>query len=110
MAKYIYILMLVLLAMTAIAEDKIVLKQVEIGQIVNPLYDNTNHRVAVLFPLFLLGVVIIMVLLDFLAVGVTVGSLLILIIGIVFKILPVTWSAVLTMIICGIMLIFKMAT
>ena len=51
-----------------------------------------------------------MVLLDFLAVGITLGALLILIIGMVFKILPLSWESGMSMIIIGLILIYKMIT
>ena len=110
MKYHILLLMFVLLSVCVIAEDKFVLKQVAMGDFENPIFEDTGHRIAVLFPLILLLVVIVLVMLDFLAVGVTAGSLLILIIGVVFKILPITWPNAMSMIIIGIILIYKMAT
>lgn len=110
MNKLIYLSLFVLICLTVMAEEKLVIKTIAIGDDQNPLFTNQGTKISLLFPLFLLGIVIIMVLVDFLAVGVTLGSLLILVIGIIFKILPLTWSATMSMVVMGIILIYKMVT
>ena len=99
-----------LLLMTAVLADKFVLKQVGIGENENPIFDSQENKIAALFPLLLLMVVIVMVLVDFLAIGVMTGSLSILVIGIIFQILPLDWKSAFSMIIIGVILIYKIGS
>lgn len=110
MNKAIYLLVLLVIINIAYAENKFVLGSAVLGDDLNPLFTDQNQKISLLFPLFLLGVVVIMVLIDFLAVGVTIGSLFVLIIGIVFKLIPLTWQASISLVVMGIILIYKMVT
>ena len=75
----------------------------------NPFFTNSTHRIASLFPLFLLVVVIIFALIDFGVVGVVIGSLLGLIIGSVIGILPISPFYLISFILMSIILIYKLS-
>ncbi|KKK66316.1 hypothetical protein LCGC14_2965310, partial [marine sediment metagenome] len=75
----------------------------------NPFFTDSAHRLASLFPLFLLVVVIIFAFVDFGVVGITIGSLLGLIIGPITGILPISPFYFISFIITGIILIYKLS-
>lgn len=75
----------------------------------NPFFDSTEHRLASLFPLFLLGVVVVFALVDFGAIGVTIGGLLVLIIGMAIKVLPLSRIYFLSCIAMAVILVYKLS-
>ena len=75
----------------------------------NPFFTDKNQRLAALFPLFLLVVVIIFALIDFGVVGVVIGSLLGMIIGSIVDILPLSPFYFISFILMGAILIYKLS-
>jgi len=100
--------MSLILATSAYAEDKIVLKLIPFGNVVNPLFLSQTTKISLLFCVVLLAVVLIFVLIDFGAVGITIGSILALIIPMIFKIIPLHWSNIMSLIIMLGILLWKM--
>ena len=75
----------------------------------NPFFTDEAHRIASLFPLFLLVVVIVFSLIDFGVVGITIGSLLGLIIGSIIGILPIDPFYLISFILLAVILIYKLS-
>ena len=75
----------------------------------NPLWETSGDRVASLFPLFLLVVVITFALIDFGAVGIVIGSLLGMILGSLIGILPLSPFYFVSMIVMAIILVYKLS-
>ena len=75
----------------------------------NPFFTDKTHRLASLFPLFMLAVVVLCVFLDWGVIGMTVGSLLILVLGVLTKILPMNPFYFTSMILIGILLIYRLS-
>ena len=75
----------------------------------NPFFTDETHRLASLFPLFLLVLVIVFALIDFGAIGITIGSLLGLIIGSVTGILPIDIYYLISFILLAVILIYKLS-
>ena len=75
----------------------------------NPFFTDEGHRIASLFPLLLLVIVIVFALIDFGTIGVVIGSMLGLIIGSIVRILPLSPFYFVSFIIMGIILIYKLS-
>ncbi len=75
----------------------------------NPFFTDEAHRLASLFPLFLLVLVIIFALIDFGVVGVTIGALLGLLIGSITGMLPIDPFYLISFILMAIILIYKLS-
>ena len=75
----------------------------------SPFFTNETHRLASLFPLFLLVIVIVFALIDWGAIGITIGSLLGLIIGSVTGILPIDIYYLISFILLAVILIYKLS-
>ena len=73
----------------------------------NPFFTDSEQRLASLFPLFLLVVVLIFALIDFSAVGVTIGALVGLVLGSILGILPLSPFYFISFILMGGILIYK---
>lgn len=75
----------------------------------NPFFTDSNQRLASLFPLFLLVVVLVFAMIDFGTVGVVIGSLLGLIIGAIIGILQIDPFYFISFILMAIILIYKLS-
>ena len=75
----------------------------------NPFFTNESDRLASLFPLFLLVVVIIFALIDFGVVGIVIGALLGMIVGSMTGILPIDPFYLISFILMAIILIYKLS-
>ncbi len=75
----------------------------------SPFFTDEAHRLASLFPLFLLVLVIIFALIDFGVVGITIGSLLGLVIGSITGILPISPFYLISFILMAVILIYKLS-
>ncbi len=75
----------------------------------NPFFTNESDRLASLFPLFLLVVVIIFALIDFGVVGIVIGALLGMIVGSMIGILPIDPFYLISFILMAIILIYKLS-
>lgn len=73
----------------------------------NPFFVDEDDRFASLFPLFLLVLVIVFSLIDFGAIGVTIGSILGLLVGYLIGILPISRYYLASFIILAAILIYK---
>ena len=75
----------------------------------NPFFTDPNQRLAALFPLFLLVVVIVFAFIDFGVIGITIGALLGLITGSIVGILPIDPFYLISFILIGGILIYKLS-
>ena len=75
----------------------------------NPFFIDETHKLASLFPLFLLMVVIIFALIDWGVVGIVIGSLLGMIIGSITGILPISPFYLISFILMAVILIYKLS-
>jgi hypothetical protein len=75
----------------------------------SPFFTDETHRLASLFPLFLLVLVIVFALIDWGAIGITIGSLLGLVIGSVTGILPIDIYYLISFILLAVILIYKLS-
>ena len=75
----------------------------------NPFFTDETHRIASLFPLFLLVLVIIFALIDFGVIGIVIGSLLGMIVGSIIGILPIDPFYLISFILMAIILIYKLS-
>jgi hypothetical protein len=107
--KYTIALIFVLLSCVVVAEDKFVLDNKGLNYDTNVVLDNSSIKLAVLFPIILLGIAIIMVRIDFMSVGVCAGSLLALIVPTALKILPLSWSSVMGMVVLTVLMIYEVS-
>ena len=104
--KYALIAMLMLLCAAVYAEEKFIVDQKSMDYTDNILMDTPDLKLAVLFPIVLLAIVIIMVLIDFMAVGVCIGSLLALVVPTALGILPLHWTNIMSMVVLVAVLIY----
>jgi len=74
----------------------------------NPLQGTQSNRIAMLFPLMLLAICIISAFIDFASIGVIIGSVLVLIVGFLFGILPISITMLITMGVMGLLFIWKL--
>lgn len=75
----------------------------------NPFFTDSTHRLASIFPLFLLMIVLVFALIDFGTVGIVIGSMLGLVTGSIVGILPLSPFYFVSFIIMGIILIYKLS-
>ncbi len=75
----------------------------------NELFNDPDQKLANLFPLFLLVLVIVFAVIDFGTVGVVIGSLIGLLIGSISGLLPLSMYYVISFIIMGGILIYKLS-
>ena len=75
----------------------------------NPFFTDSGDRIASLFPLLLLVIVLVFVLVDWGAVGVTIGALLGLISGSIIGVLPLSPFYFVSFILIGVILIYKLS-
>ncbi len=75
----------------------------------NPFFTDQANRLASLFPLFLLVVVILFALIDWGVVGIVIGSLLGMIIGSITGMLPISYFYLISVVLKGVILIYKLS-
>jgi len=75
----------------------------------NPFFTDSTNRLASLFPLFMLAVVIVFALVDFGVLGVVIGSMLGLITGSIIGIIPLSPFYFISFIIMGAILLYKLS-
>ena len=75
----------------------------------NPFFTDETHRIASLFPLLLLVIVIVFALIDWGVIGIVIGSLIGLILGSIVGILPLSPFYFVSFIIMGIILLYKLS-
>ena len=74
----------------------------------NPLFKDKNSKVGMIIPVVMLFLVIVFMLIDFGTIGVTMGAMVTLILTFVVGILPITVTGVISMIVMGFILIYKL--
>ena len=75
----------------------------------NPFFTDQNQRIASIFPLFLFGVVMIFVLIDFGVIGVVIGALLVLVTGSITSILPLSQFFLISFMLMAAISIYKLS-
>ena len=81
----------------------------ELNYFTNELASSPEQKIALLFPLLLLTVCIVAALIDIGAIGIVIGSLVALIAGVTAGLLPLSITYLISFIVMGIILIYKLA-